>query len=90
MSEYSKEQLLEEANQLAGTMTSPGWKVIENEVARRKETLTRALIGADDIDTIKSLQANIRSLEFLVRFPAEMLETANKVSEQDSIQPNAD
>lgn len=81
MSEVSKEQIIEEAQHIAQMLETQGWKVIVNEIETRKEKLMRALVHADDIDVIKSLQANLRGLEFLLGFPHEMLETAKRVTE---------
>lgn len=81
MSEISKEQILEEAQHLQGLLIHPGWKVIEDEVKTRMAKLVKGLVATDDDMVTKNLKANIRGLEFLLSFPHEMLETANRATE---------
>lgn len=76
--------MLEEANLVEMVVQSPGWKVIENEIATRIGSLTRALIHADEAPIIRDLQANIRGLEFLLKFPGEILEARKRVTEAEA------
>ena len=78
-----KEKFIEEANQIGQLLQSAGWKVIENEVMERKAKLTEMLIHADEHKTIRELQANIRGIEFLLKFPIDMLETAKRATAQN-------
>lgn len=88
MSEVSVEQIQQEAAHMAGMLASPGWAVIKDEVSRRMNGdgkhggLVKALISEDDPQRIRDLQANIRSLEFLLKFPDEILEAARRATEQ--------
>lgn len=73
---------LEEASHLEGMRQSPGWKIVEDEAVTRIAKLTKLLVWSDDQDKTRELQANIRSLEFLLTFPLQMMEAAQKAIEK--------
>lgn len=78
------EKHIEDANHLAAMLLTPGWKVMQAEIAERTEKLVTALIWSDD-DKVKSqIQSNIRGLEFLLKFPLEMMEAAKRATEQEA------
>lgn len=79
-----KEKFILEARHLEMLVQSQGWRIIEDEVKVRMSRLVKALIACDEDNSIHNLQANIRSLEFLLRFPNEMLETAKRVTEAEA------
>lgn len=80
MSEAEKH--IEEAQHLMGMMTSPGWLIVEDEAKSRIAGLTKKLVWEDEDKKKSELQANIRSLEFLLTFPRQMVEAAQKATEQ--------
>lgn len=82
MEQAEKERFILEAQQIETMLNSPGWKVIVDEISKRHGTLVKALVWEDDNQSKDKLQANIRGLEFLLKFPGEMLETAKKVTEE--------
>lgn len=81
LNEADKEKFILEAQQIEAMLQSPGWKVIVDEVSKRHGSLVKALVWEDDNQAKDKLQANIRGLEFLLKFPNEMLETAKRVTE---------
>jgi len=82
LSSAEKEKFILEAQQIEAVIQSPGWKVIVDEVSKRHGSLVKALVWEDDNLAKDKLQANIRGLEFLLKFPGEMLETAKRVTEE--------
>lgn len=82
LSSVDKEKFILEAQQIEAMIQSPGWKVIVDEVSKRHGSLVKSLVWEDDNQAKDKLQANIRGLEFLLKFPGEMLETAKRVTEE--------
>lgn len=82
MDSAQKEKFILEAQQIEAMLNSPGWKVLVDEISTRHGALVKGLVWEDDNQTKDKLQANIRGLEFLLKFPGEMLETAKKVTEE--------
>jgi hypothetical protein len=76
------QKLQDEAVHLSGLMGHPGWAIVADEASGRLKWLTKALIAENEIEKIRDLQANIRSLEFLLKFPDQMLEVARRATEQ--------
>ena len=87
--EVTKEQLLEEAAHVQGMMGTMGWSIIEKEARERINNLGNLLIWENDSERKSDLQANIRSLVFLLRFPLDMLEAARRVNESDRENPDS-
>lgn len=85
----TNDQLSEEAFLLQQMMDTRGWKVVEDEAKQRTARLTESLIWSDDADTIRDLQANIRSLDFLLRFPVQMQEAAKRANAEAQDSPDA-
>lgn len=85
----TNDQLSEEAFLLQQMMDTRGWKVVEDEAKQRTARLTESLIWSDDADTIRDLQANIRSLAFLLRFPVQMQESAKRANAEAQDSPDA-
>lgn len=89
----SKEELASlqnEAAHIAAMMGSPGWLVMVDEANERKARLVTLLIDEDDESAKLKLQANIRGLNFLLRFPEELLETARRLNEEASPETDED
>ena len=78
------EKANEEAVHLSGLMMHPGWAIISDEATQRIKTLTKALIWENEEKKKSELQSNIRSLEFLLGFPGDMLEAARRANEAAS------
>ena len=81
MNDAAREALNDEAVALQGLVGSRGWAIIKDEAEQRKEKLIAALIAENDLKRIRDLQANIRSLDFLLGFPLEMQEAARRANE---------
>ncbi len=82
MTDFTVGQLNEDAANIAGMLGTPGWMVIESEAKERTAKLSKMLIWCDDEKQIRDLQANIRSLEFLLSFPREVMEAARRSNEE--------
>jgi murein L,D-transpeptidase YcbB/YkuD len=92
MTPEQKEQYIQESQHLAGLLDSQGWKVIESEIQERlngdgkqRPGLLKMLVQSNDIEQIRDLQANIRSLELLLAFPRQMVEAAQKATEEEGL-----
>jgi hypothetical protein len=79
--EWTPEDLNTEAMQIQQMLQTSGWMVMRDEVNQRKAKLTDLLIAENDEKRKSELQANIRSLIFLLSFPEEMLEAARRINE---------
>lgn len=84
MKDVSREQILQEAAHIHGMLQTPGWAVLKDEAKERIIALTERLIWANDPAQIRDLQANIRSLEFLLKFPDELLEAGRRATEEQA------
>lgn len=82
MSNISLEQIQDEAANITGMMGHAGWAIIKDEAQVRVSRLTAALVAENEIEKIRDLQANIRSLQFLLNFPNELVEAARRATEQ--------
>lgn len=67
---------------MAGLMAHPGWGIVADEAQQRIIRLTAALIAENETEKIRDLQANIRSLQFLLKFPGELLEVARRATDE--------
>lgn len=85
MSQVSPEQLArlqDEAANIVGMMSHAGWGVVVSEAEERMSNLTRALVAENNIEKIRDLQANIRSLQFLLNFPLQLVEVARRATDE--------
>lgn len=82
MKKVTAEQVLDESGHIQAMKSSLGWTVMVEEAEERIESLTKILIATDNIEKIRDLQANIRSLQFLLGFPEQVLEAARRITAQ--------
>ncbi len=93
MPEPDNSLYMQEADDLAAMVASPGWKVVRKYVGEQISTCVKALIVAD-IDKVKDLQAKIQALEHLVKdtenhIEAARIEAARQVEEGPTSQAGA-
>lgn len=82
MKQVTLEQMQDEAALVTGLMAHAGWAIIVDEATQRIDNLTKALVAENEIEKIRDLQANIRSLQFLLIFPQQLVEAARRATEQ--------
>lgn len=85
----TNDQLSEEAFHLQQMTDSKGWAIVNAEAKERRAKLTELLIWEENPDKIRDLQANIRSLDFLLSFPQQMQETARRANAEAQENPDA-
>ena len=82
MSQVTLEQIQDEAVHVQALLSHPGWKIVVDEATERTKRLTVALVAENEIEKIRDLQANIRSLQFLLKFPLELVEAARRATDE--------
>jgi hypothetical protein len=82
VSQVTLEQIQDEAAHIQGLMNHPGWGIVADEATERIKRLTVALVAENEIEKIRDLQANIRSLQFLLKFPSELVEAARRATDE--------
>lgn len=82
MKRVTLEQMQDEAALITGLMSHAGWAVVKDEAQERINRLTISLIAENELEKIRDLQANIRSLQFLLTFPEQLVEAARRATEQ--------
>ncbi len=94
MPEPDNSLYMQEADDLAAMVASPGWKVVRKYVGEQINTCVKALIVEADSLRVKDLQAKIQALEHLVKdtenhIDAARIEAARQVEEGPTSQAGA-
>lgn len=75
---------MSEISALKDLISSPGWDVLKEKLLLRRDQALRDLTKARDFELVKTLQMKIAEIDFILKFPHDVLQEVKLKESQDA------